>query len=340
MPDRPLKRGSIGGTTGPWEAGPMDATPEAGPTNGRWPALPEPLDRAVRLGSGLATTPLRLLSNLADPIRDDVSRGVRRSFGISEAPRPRATDPETAFVHPTSVVRAVHSDLGAMLIGGVGALMLQALHPLAMAGVADHSAYEEDPVGRLRRTANFVGATTFGTSAEAHEAIKHVKAVHRRVQGVAPDGRPYSASDPELLTWVHAAEMYCFLEASQRFGSRRLTKDECDAYYKETAPVAIELGAEWVPMSVEEMQAYFMRIRNDLYGGAQAMAARDFLVRGVARKPEDRAVYGFIAAAGISLLPRWARAKLKIATIPMVDQAVVTPAARLLCVALRWAVPP
>ena len=182
-------------------------------------------------------------------------------------------DPETAFVHPGSVVRVIHSDLGVMMIGGLSALMLQALHPLAMAGVADHSSYEDDPIGRLRRTANFVGTTTFGTTAEAREAIRHVKAVHRRVRGVAPDGRPYSADDPELLTWVHAAEMYCFLEASQRFGTRRLSKDECDAYYKQTAPVAIELGAEWVPSSVDEMHAYFLRLRHDLYGGPQALAA-------------------------------------------------------------------
>jgi uncharacterized protein (DUF2236 family) len=318
----------------------MDAEPEPR-AEVRWrPAVPEPLGRALRLGEGLAATPLRLLSTLADPIRDDIGKGVRRSFGISGTPHPRAMDPDTAFVHPDSVVRVVHSDLGAMMIGGLAALMLQALHPLAMAGVADHSAYEDDPMGRLRRTANFVGSTTFGTTAEAHDAIRHVHAVHRRVRGVAPDGRTYSADDPELLTWVHAAEMYCFLEASQRFGARRLSKAECDRYYKETSPVAIELGAEWVPCSVDEMDAYFLRIRNDLYGGAQAMAARDFLVRGVARKPEDRAVYGLIAAAGISLLPRWARAKLKILTLPMVDQTVVTPAARLLCVALRWAVPP
>ena len=284
--------------------------------------------------------PLRILSNLTDPVRDDIERGVRRSFGVSETPRPRAVDPATAYVHPDSVVRVVHSDLGPMMIGGLAALMFQALHPLAMAGVAEHSAYEADPIGRLRRTANFVGSTTFGTTAEARAAIHHVQAVHQRVRGTAPDGRTYSADDPDLLTWVHAAEMYCFLEASQRFGARRLSRDECDAYYKETAPVAIELGAEWVPCSVAEMDAYLLHIRKDLYGGAQALAARDFLLRGVARKPEDRAVYAIIVAAGVSLLPRWARRKLRIPSLTLFDAAVVTPAARMLCIGLRWAVPP
>ena len=85
--------------------------------------------------------------------------------------------------------------------------MLQTLHPLAMAGVAEHSSYQEDPLGRLRRTAAFVGTTTFGTVAEAEAAIAQVQRVHRRVQGLAPDGRPYAADDPELVTFIHVAEV-------------------------------------------------------------------------------------------------------------------------------------
>lgn len=303
------------------------------------PAI-DPLDRAWRAGENLASTPLRLLSSLALPLRDDIGRGVRRTFGLTGEPQPHATDPDTAYVHPDSVVRLVHGDLGAMMIGGWAALMLQALHPLAMAGVADHSLYENDPVGRLRRTANFVGITTFGTTTEAQAAIRHVKVVHRRVRGVAPDGRPYSADDPDLLTWVHAAEMFCFLEATQRFGARRLGRSECDAYYRETAPVALALGAQWVPQSKAEMEAYLLHVQKDLYGGPQALAARDFLLRGVARKPEDRAVYAVIVAAGLSLLPRWARSKMRLPAIALLDAAVVLPAARMLCAALRWAVPP
>jgi len=318
----------------------MDTAPASDHAEARRFGPLDPLDRALRVGENLATAPLRLLSTLADPIRTDIGRGVRKTFGITGEPRPHATDPATAFIHPQSVVRVVHGDLGAMMMGGLGALMLQALHPLAMAGVADHSGYENDAIGRLRRTANFVGLTTFGTRAEADAAIRHVKVVHRRVRGVAPDGRPYSADDPELLTWVHAAEMYCFLEATQRFGVRKLSGSECDAYYEETAPVAIELGAEWVPRSRAEMDAYLLHIRKDLYGGPQAMVARDFLLRGVARRPEDRAVYTLVVAAGLSLLPRWARSMMRLPTLALLDAAVVTPAARLLCGGLRWAVPP
>ncbi len=312
----------------------MDIVPPP-PSAGR----SDPVEQALRLGENLATAPLRLLANFASPLRADIGRSVRHSFGVAMKPRPPAMDPETAYVHPDSIVRVVHRDLGPMMIGGWAALMLQALHPLAMAGVADHSSYEEDAIGRLRRTANFVALTTFGTRAEARAAIHHVQLVHHRVRGVAPDGRTYSANDPELLTWVHAAEMYCFLESTQRFGSRRLTRRECDAYYKETAPVAIELGAHWVPTSADEMDAYLQRIQPELYAGRQAIVARDFLFRGVARKPEDRAVYALIAAAGLSVLPRWARSKYKVPAVSLFD-AAITPPARLLCAGLRWVVPP
>jgi uncharacterized protein (DUF2236 family) len=297
------------------------------------------IERALRLGGGITTAPLRLLSTLASPLRDDIGRSVRHSFGMAVSPRPRAMDPQSSYVHPDSIVREVHQDLGPMMIGGWAALMLQALHPLAMAGVADHSSYEEDAIGRLRRTAHFVATTTFGTTSEARAAIRHVQLVHRRVHGVAPDGRTYSADDPDLLTWVHAAETYCFLESTQRFGARRLNEQERDAYYKETAPVAIELGSKWVPTSSKEMDAYLLHMQKDLYAGPQALVARDFLFRGVARKPEDRIVYTLIAAAGVSVLPRWARTKYKIPSISVLD-AAVTPPARLLCAGLRWVVPP
>jgi uncharacterized protein (DUF2236 family) len=88
------------------------------------------------------------------------------------------------------------------------------------------------------------------------------------------------------------------------------------------------------------VKAYVRRVRPELYAGAQALAARDFLRRGVARKPEDRAVYAVIVAAAVSLLPRWARAELRLPHPPLVDRAAVVPTARALCAGLRWAVGP
>ena len=105
-----------------------------------------------------------------------------------------------------------------MFVGGMRALLLQSLHPLAMAGVAEHSDYRHDPWGRLQRTADFLAATTFGPESEAERAVARVRAVHEHVQGVAADGRPYRANDPHLLRWVHLAELESFLVAYRRYG--------------------------------------------------------------------------------------------------------------------------
>lgn len=223
-----------------------------------------------------------------------------------------------------------------MVVGGLAALMLQTLHPLAMAGVADHSNYKEDAIGRLRRTAAFVGATTFGTVEQAERAIENVRDVHRTVHGRAPDGRRYSANDPELLTWVHVAEVSSFLASAERYGPHRFRAGERDRYYAETAVVARSLGARWVPETANEVEAYLKRIQPELYAGPQAIEARDFLLRGVARKPNDKALYVGIVAAALAVVPRWARAELGIPTPPLVDEVVVVPAARAFCGALRW----
>jgi uncharacterized protein (DUF2236 family) len=298
-----------------------------------------PVQRLGELGTRLALTPLQVLAVLAEPVRADIGRQVRRSLGFGKGPPPQIdTDPATAFLPPGAVARIVHGDLPSMVIGGLSALLLQTLHPLAMAGVAEHSLYAEDPIGRLRRTATFVAATTYGSSQQAKEAIEQVRAVHRRVRGVAPDGRPYSAGDPELVTWIHVAEMSSFLHAAQCYGPAHLDAAECDRYYAETAVVALELGAEWVPRSAAEVEAYFKRMRPELYAGPQAIAARDFLLRGVARRPEDRLTYAVIAAAAVSLLPVWARTELGLPNPPLADALVVTPVAQVMCAALRWAI--
>jgi len=279
-------------------------------------------------------------ARIVAPLRAEVRRSVRRSLGMPAEPPPRDGEPETPFLPPGSVAREVHGDLPSMVVGGLAALLLQTLHPLAMAGVADHSSYREDPIGRLRRTAAFVGATTYGSSEEAMRAIDHVRAVHRDVHGRAPDGRRYSANDPDLLTWVHVAETSSFLAAAERFGPHRYAPEERDRYFAETAQVARALGARWVPQTSDEVEAYFKRIRPELYAGPQAIAARDFLLRGVARTPKDRAIYLGIVTAALSVVPRWARAELGIPTPYLLDELLVVPHGRALCGALRWMLRP
>ena len=128
---------------------------------------------------------------------------------------------------PEDPVWRVHAD-AAMFPGGVAALLLQSLHPLAMAGVAGHSGYKGDPWGRLQRTSHFLATTTFGTVEDAEAAIERVRGIHERVRGHDPTGRPYRASDPRLLRWVHVAEAHSFLTAHQRYAVEPLTAAEAD----------------------------------------------------------------------------------------------------------------
>ncbi len=303
---------------------------------------PEPASDLRDLVAGAVAplrVPLAVAERLLTPARMELRRKVRRSLGLAREPvaHPARGEP---FLPADAVARHVHGDLPSMVIGGLAALLLQSLHPLAMAGVAEHSNYKEDPIGRLRRTASFIGATTFGSVEQAEAAIDEVRRVHGQVHGRAPDGRRYSANDPELLTWVHVAEVYSFLTASQRYGPRRLTVATQDRYFAQTAGVAYALGARWVPESREEVDAYFKRVRLELYAGRQALEARDFLLRGVAKRPNDRLVYAAIVAGALSILPTWAKSELRIISVPFAGDLVVKPMERTFCAALRWALRP
>src|SRR6201992_4339070 len=153
---------------------------------------------------------------------------------IHYTPGPRWFDPQRP-------IRTVHGD-ASMFVGGLRALLLQSLHPLAMAAVAAHSGYRGDPWGRLQRTSTFLAVTTFGIAEDAQRAVDVVRAGHTRVTGPAPDGRPYRASDPELLRWVHIAEVDSFLRCHQRFGAHPLDEAGCDGYVADGAVRARALG--------------------------------------------------------------------------------------------------
>ena len=171
--------------------------------------------------------------------------------GASRGPRPAQPAGEPWFTEDRPI-RRVHGD-SAIFIGAIRALLLQSLHPLAMAAVAEHSDYHGDPWGRLQRTSRFIGATTYGRAGDVEQAIARVRAVHQRVTGTAPDGRPYSASDPHLLTWVHIAEADSFLRAHSSFGTRPLDPAERDGYVADMARIGVELGVPDPPRTEAEL---------------------------------------------------------------------------------------
>ena len=278
-----------------------------------------------------------MTSEHLERFRSELRIQLRRSVGVRGTPPPPCNDPELAYFPPDSVTRQVHGDFPSMLIGGLAALLLQMLHPLAMAGVAQFSNYREEPLGRLGRTAAFLGTTTFHSRNEAEVAIAQVRRIHARVVGTAPDGRRFAADDPALLTWVHAAEVRCFLNASLAYSLQPPSPAAQDSYLEEMARVALDLGAIDVPRSTVELDAYFAGVRPQLRLTGQARTARNFVIRGVGRWPHELVTYGLLVAAAQGVLPGWARRQLHLASLPASDRLAVRPAARTMAATMRWA---
>lgn len=204
-----------------------------------------------------------------------------------------------------------------MYLGGILALLLQSLHPQAMAGVAGHSGYRADPWGRLQRTADYIAATTFGTDEIADASLERVRAIHRRVRGVDHFGRPYRADDPVLLRWVGTAEAYAFWRAHQHCARTPLTAEEADTYVAQAAVLAELLGATAMPRDVAGLQATLADYRPALVATPAAVETVQFLLTDPPLPRVARPGYALLAAGAVSLLPDWARAELGLNRSPV-----------------------
>lgn len=238
-----------------------------------------------------------------------------------------------------SAIQRVHGD-ASMFVGGLRALLLQSLHPLAMAAVDQHSGYRGDPWGRLQRTSTFLAETTFGTIEDADRAVATVRSVHERVIGTAPDGRAYAANDPHLLRWVHVAEIGSFLTAHDRYGVRPLRGAERDAYVAETAIVATSLGAATPPTTIAELAECLSDYRTELSSTPAARSAARFMIMQPPVPWTLRAPYAVLSAAAIGLLPRWARLPLRLPYLPITEATSVRASGILLTSTIRWAMRP
>ncbi|MGZ6787964.1 MAG: oxygenase MpaB family protein [Nocardioidaceae bacterium] len=268
----------------------------------------------------------RLFARVAGP------EGPRRRDRIHSTPGPR-------WFPEGSPVRRVHGD-ASMFVGGVRALLLQSLHPLAMAGVAQHSGFQGDPWGRLQRTSHFLAVTTFGRSADAEAMVAAVRRIHGTVTGTADDGRPYAASDPHLLRWVHVAEVDSFLVAHQRYGAEPLDDADADTYVAQAARVAEALGVVDPPRSTAELTAQLEAYRPELRGTADARAAARVLLLHPPLPLPARVPYAALSAAAVSLLPGWARRKLLLPTLPVTEAVLVRTAGAAVTRTIRWAMTP
>ncbi len=239
---------------------------------------------------------------------------------------------------PDSVTWRIHADFPGMLSGGLCALMLQTLHPRALAGVWDHSNFREDLVGRLRRTTDFVAGSTYAGRSEAERLIARVRAIHARVQGTTADGVPYRADDPALLTWVHVTESYGFLQGYRRY-CRAVPTALADAYYVETARVAEALGATGVPASEAEVVAYFDSVRDTLRCDERSREVLAVLSRMRLPVPMAGLSRDLFLGAGAALLPDWAETLLRRTRFQRIETRAAARSLTMLAPLFRAALP-
>lgn len=236
---------------------------------------------------------------------------------------------------PDDAICVVHGD-ASMFAGGLTALLLQSLHPLAMAGVADHSDYRGDPWGRLHRTSQFIATTTFGTIADASGLIRSINGVHRSVVGTDYRGRPYDARDPDLLRWVHVAEIWSFLECHRRYGRSRLSPARQDEYVRQAARTGLMLGARDVPTTVAELDAALEGYRPVLEASPAALDARHFLLDEPPVGWTGKPAYLLLRAGAVAALPPWARDTLGLSAGPFGSRATAELLGRTGVSSLRW----
>jgi uncharacterized protein (DUF2236 family) len=271
------------------------------------------------------------------PQRSRLDASVHSALGERRTPLRVYSEPagDPGWFGPDSMTWQVHAQLGPMLIGGLSALFLQSLHPLVVQGVADHSNYREDPFGRLQRTADFIASTTYGSHDMASSAVRQVRRIHGHIRGQTADGRPYRATDPALLTYVHVTEVWSFLCSYQRYSQHRLLLSEKNQYLAEMSLVAERLGGRGVPSSTEEVREYLRRIRPELERGVECKSVVRFLMHKHRPSSFERFAQATLTEAAIDLLPRFAREMLGFYRLPGYGSLVVRPAAAVLSLTLH-----
>lgn len=300
----------------------------------RAPGCPDPPHRAYPPGVGLPgpdpRSLVRALARAADP---DPSATAPDLDGLVDL---ESADP--GLFGPDSAAWQLHGDPAA-IIGGFRSLLLQALHPSIMAGVAQHSSYRDDPFGRLERTSRFIVATVYGTTDDAEQAVATVRRVHRHVRGTRPDGETYDAADPELITFVHVTEVDSFLAANRAYGRRRLSAADADRYCAEMAEVARRLGGTAVPTTARATADWLSERAGTLRLGRDGRATLRFLFN-PPLPALARPAHAAVATAAVGLLPLWAQVGLRLPAVPPVDTLVVRPGVNTLLATFHWAFSP
>lgn len=287
---------------------------------------------------GVPLLPRDLAARTTDAVQARLSHALRSRVAGPDASAAAARIWETPgprWFTSSDPIWRVHGD-ASMFVGGVSALLLQSLHPSAMAGVAGHSGFRGDPWGRLQRTSHYIATTTYGTVEHAEQSIDVVRAVHARVRGVDDLGSPYAADDPHLLRWVHVAEVWSFLRAHQLFGAVPLDAEEADTYLAQAAVPAGRLGGTDLPTSVVELDEQLEEYRAELVVTTAARDAAAFLLREPPLPVLARPGYALIARGALGILPPWAGEMLRLPATEGRSRTVAMAAGRASTRLVRW----
>lgn len=247
-----------------------------------------------------------------------------------------ATLPHDGLFAPDSVTWKVHAD-PVCVVGGMRALLIQALEPRAMAGVDQHSTFRDDPWARFRNTASFVTTATFGPRDDAERMGAAVRRVHRHVRGFDPvSGQPYRADDPELLAWVHNVLVHSLLSAKRRYGGG-LDSAEADRYVAEMVRMAelVGLPEDAVPHSVAGLRVY---LRNRTLVASELTEEAKRAVLAPPLPPKLRPAWTLLDVATVAILPSQVRRLYGLAWFPPAGAAVRAAATSTFGV-LRWVSP-
>ena len=234
-----------------------------------------------------------------------IRKGIREMVGGGGPPVAFLTPAgDRGLFGPESIAWKVHADFISMMIGGISSLIMQALHPQALAGVWDHSSFREDLKGRLGRTAFFIAATTYGSQEMALNIIDKVNRIHTKINGIDEFGKPYQASDPHLLAWVHLTETRSFMSAFESHRTELLSLSAKDQYFAEMKGLGERMGAIDLPASYAQTNQAIERYIPELHYGERAKSIiqlLEYFHSNLAAKPFVK----LISRAGFLNLPDW-----------------------------------
>jgi uncharacterized protein (DUF2236 family) len=291
-------------------------------------------------------TPVTVRRMDAFGLRQAIIRMFEEAVGKHEDPAIFGGAPgDPGLIGPGSLSWEIHSDIGAIAAAGLGAIVMEILHPAVMAGVYTQSSYRTQTFRRAQATFGYVVVTTFGNTVAAKRTIARVRSMHEQVSGTTPDGRPYRAMDPVLIGWVHTCIPWAIMEAFDRY-HRPLSVAEKNRYLAEQAVIGRMGGADDIPVSVDQLRDYVEAMRPQLAVNEQTVEFIEFLTGAVEGAGKvngfEQVLRRLSLHASMSLMPEWAQRLTGLQHSELAQRLYFDPTTRLNAGLLRWAfgVPP